>query len=87
MKILGSIVIVAALVLSMALAPAQGKRRPVPGGLEPDDRCTCSAQGARCMFGESGGCSVSCPPGWQCQCDGGSCFVGFPTGSSCGCVA
>lgn len=88
MRTLSTIAIALSLSLSTAFVPAQGKRLPAPGGgVEEDDRCTCSGLGASCFFGHSGACTVTCPRGMQCECTGGSCFLGFPLGASCTCVA
>jgi hypothetical protein len=85
MKIPGSILISTACLVSMGFVSAQGKR-PVPmGGPQDTERCTCVAEGANCLFGDAGGCSVSCPAG-NCDCNGASCRLGFPVGSHCRCV-
>ena len=86
MKILGPILI-AIVVCVLSAASAQGKKRLAPGGsLEPDDRCTCTAGGVNCLFGDAGGCSVTCPAGWACDCAGASCRLGFPFGAHCRCL-
>ena len=57
-----------------------------PPSSEPLASCGCTADGASCLFGVAGGCSIYCPPGINCSCSGGGCFLGFPQGSTCKCT-
>lgn len=70
--------------LVCALAPLslhaqRGGRSP-----EPPERCTCSAEGADCLFGSAGGCEATCP-GSTCECLGAWCSFGFPRPAICQC--
>lgn len=87
MKILGPILIAIVVCVSMNAASPQSKRRLAPGGtLEPGDQCSCIAGGVNCLFGDAGGCSVTCPAGLSCDCAGAFCRLGFPFGAHCRCV-
>lgn len=69
------------LVLALgSLSHAQRGGRPQ----EPPARCTCSAEGADCLFGSAGGCQVTCP-GSGCECLGAWCALGFPRPAICRC--
>jgi hypothetical protein len=46
--------------------------------------CSCQAEGADCLFGDVGGCSVACSTD-NCKCQSGGCRLGFPVGAKCSC--
>jgi len=73
------------LVLALSLTSvAVGAQRRPPSGGELEDRCACTAEGADCLFGNSGGCAVTCP-GSNCSCSSASCRFGFPFAAHCSC--
>lgn len=71
----------------LSIAPAAAQVADGPGhGPVTDRGCRCTANDASCLFGEAGGCNVSCPPGFACECEGASCPFGFPSSATCSCV-
>jgi hypothetical protein len=85
-EMLGALLVLGATSVAAGIGSAQrggGRARPLQGG-SGSEPCYCDAEGSDCLFGNAGGCSVTCPDG-GCDCIGASCRLGFPTGSRCRC--
>lgn len=62
---------------------------PIQRGGHPGDpprTNSCSAAGARCLFGEDGGCEVTCLQPTIAYCKSAYCQLGFPCPSVCRCL-
>ena len=60
---------------------------PAQRGRDVDDLRTsrCSANGAVCLFGEVGGCEITCLEPERAYCRAGYCHFGFPCPPMCRC--
>jgi hypothetical protein len=53
---------------------------------DPPRTVSCSANGATCLFGEDGGCMVTCLVPMTAYCRAAYCCYGFPHPAICKCL-
>lgn len=82
-RVVGLLVVLGSMLsVQTVLAQSPGRTAGGSGGLPQG--CACWAEGADCLFGETGGCSVVCASE-ECTCKSGSCRLGFPVAARCSC--
>ena len=72
--------VLATIVVAFPLQSGRGVHEP------RDLTLTCSAHGASCLFGDAGGCTVTCKSPLCAHCMDARCVFGFPVPSLCECT-
>lgn len=87
MKSVVLLVMSASLLLAASLSAQRlGQVPRVLGEPGPSQGSACAAEGARCLWGTAGGCSVYCQEPGVPVCEGAYCgFLGFPHPGRCFC--
>jgi len=78
-SMLGSMLVLAALLAPASLGEGPGPRRP------PPRTSSCSKPSVQCPMGTAPGCSITCIDPFQARCTPAGCLLGFPLPAQCFC--